>query len=620
MLKFCVPDVAKLDKFILGLDRLMFPLSAGPRPPTASPNRLNGLGAANRQAFLEQIVSHRCDLREEADSNVIITTLKWTVPGGVVFSLPPSNLLLINLIEAMRWSTLTTSSEARPIAESALRLDKFFGSWARQLVPRKEMQVEPKPGAGGESGPSRRQAVPDKSAKKAQVFAKSQLYVLERILFAIICLTNRFFETVLPTRLLESGLTQGSQSEGVVKLLERKLDSPEYVNNTAYWREPEFQQIYQNLSDYLVGLLANGQRLLEVLMTFDPVDRPIYIKRIITYTICLHCSRNLKSWPPTAANPRTALYNLQDCLGRLSRTLPCDEVRPILARTLGAERGIGPCIQNLTRLAEALGDPIRAVIDPLQWKRGNALGTTARASIPKTYVRLSNGVLETSETSDFGIVQNASSQKEVTPMIDDGDQEDTEPAEGDGDDFKATKRTLEEMEAEAKAASNNPMVWRYLMKWITRHRYEQCATKGLRATDKIAVLRIVKAEPDRKIRTVLLGTVCPALSLVSGSYHEKGSELLLDYRKDRNTLKAVLQASGKGSPTGWLKSFRPAEQTLTNAFKALRVRLSTTDRIQEELLDIEKQSRQLMIAVNEFDEEHKAVIDAYYKKKAAKAA
>ena len=619
MLKFCVPNAQKLDEFILGLDRLLHPLVPQSRTPGASLSGLNGLSTESRQAFLMQIVSHRCDLREEADSNVIITALKWTCPGGIVFSLPPSDLLLINLINAMRWSTFTPSSGVQALAESALRLDEFLNTWAPQLAPRQETQSGSGPGKGWECGTGQVPAAPDISVTKPHVSAKSQLYVFERMFFAIICLTDRFFETVLPDRLLVTEFTQGAQSGGTVRLLERKLNSLEHVDNTAYRRARRFQQIYQTLSDHLVGLLVNGQRLLNVLATFDPADRPVYITRIITFTICLHCSRNLNSQPPTGTSPRTALFNLHDLLRDLSRTLPCDEVREILARTLSDERGgIGPCIQNLNTLADALGDPIRAVIDPLRWRKGSALGVKARSSIPKTYIRVSNRILEISETSDFGASQ-ISSQKEITPTPDDDDREDTEPAEVEGTDFQATQRTLEEMEAEMKAATRNPIVWRYLMKWITRHRYEQFATKGLIATDKIAVLRIIRQTPDREIRKLLFDAICPAMLMVNGSLYEKGSQLLLENNKDCNTLKAVLQASGKGSPVGWLKGFRHALKALQHARKHLRGLLGESDKIKEKSVEIMEQSGQLIAEANAFDKEHRAVIDAFYKKKAAKA-
>ena len=159
----------------------------------------------------------------------------------ILFFIPS---LFHNLIEAMRWSTVTPSIEAQPLAESASRLDEFLTAWVVQLSPRKETQ---EPGKGWDSGHFRGRAAPDIPVVKEHVSAKSQLYVLERLLFAIICLTNRFYEAVLPARLVESELTQRAQSEGAVRLLERELSSLEYLDKTAYWKARRFEETYQNL-------------------------------------------------------------------------------------------------------------------------------------------------------------------------------------------------------------------------------------------------------------------------------------------------------------------------------------------------------------------------------------
>jgi hypothetical protein len=517
-------------------------------------------------------------------------------------------VLLNNLIEATGWGVLAPSSGIQPLAESVLRLDGFFAAWESQIVPL--------------DGPL---SVPDHVNSdmlicKRSATARSQLYVLDRIFFAIICLIDRFHETVLPTRLLTSELTQGAQRAAAVALLQRNPDSLGYADDTAYWREPKFKRIHQNLRRYLLNLLVKEQRLQDILGTFEATERPFYVKRIITLAICLYCSRNFNPESHAGVTARNDLVQLHESLQQLGRNLACAEVRSILARTLSIDKRIGSRIQDLTRLAAALGDPIRAVIDALKWK-GNALGIKMRVDIPKTYIRVLNGELQMSGTSDFGTLAGPVSKVGAPSTIDDDNQEDAEATEHEGGEFKATGRTLAEMEAEMEAALHNPVIRRYLVRWIRQHRYEQSATRNLMATDKIGVLRILKRNPVSDVREVLLDEVCLALSQVNDSSLEKGSELLLCHNQNSNSkvLKTVLGSRGKGSPIGWIKSLRQAAEGLTDAFEALRARLDQSDQIGEELIQITEQSRQLIITANEFDKEHKAVIDAYFKKKAAKA-
>jgi hypothetical protein len=596
MMRFCVPDGPSTDRYIFRIDNILFPIDPGSsRARYAS----DWLSRPTNQEFLRRLILYRQGIKHEARLDLAVIALKWTCRDRSVECLDPNHMLMDNFNEAIRWSVCEPTSQIRPLAEAASRLRRFFELSLPKLVRRPVEELA-------------RRLEENKERKQTNTFAaKSQLFVLDKLLFSSVSLTNRYHETVLPARLVHSEIIQGGQNSGVAALLNRHAENGGYVDTTTYWKIREFKGIGLKLQKFLLLHLNDHRELRKITETIDPRDRVAFVKRLIVLAICCCSSQNFRGRYGLAAE--NDLFSLQR-LPLLCENVEFWALKPALIQLTHAERQIGPFIGRLTNVAEALGDPLQAVIDPVRWKRMGVTGSKLLSAIPKVFVRAVDGQLETSATFQFsGSTVQVGPTEKISAVVD-GDEEEDAAAVDEVDTFEGSTRKLEDIEAD-RAARSNPIVIRYLRRWAQQYSVFQKTTRSLTGADRRVFYKLngMKLRPTQ--RFALFSEACRALSHVSESCYEEARVVLLWFKADRAFQKSIVESHNKGSPAKWLKDFRAALKVIETLMDDLRALLVVQGDAGLDALEIIVRSDKLVGAVKAFEQENKRIIDACYKKK-----
>jgi hypothetical protein len=278
-MRYLAPDDSRLDKFIEETDDILFPLKLEPERYAYA---VRWLGQRQNRDLLRQIICYRQTIAQEANANVVTIALKWTCREHSVETLTPGHILMGDLNKAVRWSVIVPDGQTRPLAEYSTRLSNFMAN----SVPSLTRHVD--------SGHNQRQGPTPKLATKEQLSAKTRLIILDKLFFSTLCLSDRFYETVLPARLVDTEISLRAQSSGVGALLERSSDSPEYVDQTKYFKTRILKTVRLHLETYLLRHLADHRELgntrpkrsgsvrettccpCDMSMLFQKLPRPIY--------------------------------------------------------------------------------------------------------------------------------------------------------------------------------------------------------------------------------------------------------------------------------------------------------------------------------------------------------
>lgn len=593
-MRFCAPDGIQTDKFIQNMDNIVFPIDPGsPRAGYAN----QWLSPEANHDFLRKVIVYRQGIKHEARLDLAVIALKWTCRDRAIESLEPHHISMANLTEAIRWSVCKPTAQIRPMAEAAQRLRKFFEEHLPSLV---RLPTDGNPSDKGDS-----KAI--KHVSQDVFNAKSQLFVLDKLFFSSVSLVDRFHETVLPSRLISSEIAQRAQSSAVAALIARQPGNASFTDLTPYWKMREFKFIRRNLQRFLLTHLKDHRELKKITDTIHPQDRIAYVKRLIILAICCCCSQNFKNRDAPAAFQD--LYSLQ----RLP--LLCEDVefwalRPALNGLAHADRQLGTFIDRLIKVADALGDPLQVVIDPLSWQRMRVTGSQLRSGIPKVFLHSAEGNLELSSTEnreEHSAPQNP--MDKITAEVDGAEEEDV-PLKDDADTFEASTRKLEDLEAEVRAAQSNPVVIRYLNRWARQYTLFQRTTQSLTGADRKVLRELNSLKLRPRVRHALFSHACRALSHASQSSHEDGRVVLIWIKADRALHKSIVESHNKGNAVKWLRDFRSATIRIEKSLRELRVLLHA----EVDPSEVTAQSERIIEAVAAFDQEYRCIIDAFYVK------
>lgn len=450
------------------------------------------------------------------------------------------------------------------------------------------------------------------STKPSEFDAKSQLSFLEKLFTTNAILMDRFHETVMPARLVTLEILQGGQSSGIAALLERRPGSHKHLDNKPYYTIRSIKFMRRELQQFLLCHHTSYGALSKITSTIQPQDRLAFVKRLIVLAICCCCSQNFRGREGPAA--QDDLFSLQR-LSSLGAIFELRQLQPALCPLATAERQVPSFIRRLVQVASDLGDPLQAVIDPISWNRMNVTGSKLRADIPKVFLRVYQGKLETSTTEDFG--DSAAPRDSKNDVVDpDQEEEDEEMRAADEDNtFEVASVKLEDLEKETRAAQTNPIVERYLRRWIQQYLVFQKATNPLTGADREVFWRLNRLKLRPRQRHALFSEACRALSRVSKSSFENGRAVSLWVNTDRHLLKTILAGRNKGNPTKWLREFRAALDGIVKLMDSLRSLLVTPGETGLDPLQVTAGSDKLVQAVVAFDSEYDRIIDAFYKKK-----
>lgn len=593
-----------MDEFIVHLDDILFPMDSGH-------GRFNEvqqwLSKPGNQKLIRSVMSSRQTTKRERGFCTIATTLRWTGLDRHIPKFLPNDdrlRLLDHEIGPLKCSALPLtpfpSTKLSPMAQVVLNLNKFFTmhflDFARPQDSRMVCDVVSSPA----------------------LHAKGQLFILEKLFFSVVCLIDRFHQTILPVRIMCLELAQKAQNSNVARLLKRDADGWSYLDDEAFMNNPRFLTVREGLQSYLLDILTDHQKLDKATELLETKDRIGFVKRLLVMAICLCCSQD-----PTTEAFWSGIRSLHRFPAICDHT-DLQELRTAFAFLDPDRKEANYIVASFAQVANSLGDPLRVLVDPVTWKDGEDIPLGTHYPIFPVYIRVLGGRIETSASHLFGIVDRdcytlnvGSTDQFDLAHFDEGISEDLV---ADAHDFKATEPHIE-------LAELNPVVLRYLLCWRIQHwatpestrRLDEKVQKlagHLTGTDRAIFRHIIQLKLPINLHKVVYGGVIEALAKLAQSSYPAGLEVLLWANGNPHLLKQVLQGLDRGSPFQWKKAYRAGIEAVTSPVNEFRALLKLDQGAYPNPSLLTAKAEGVAAAVAMFDREHRSTIQGIRKKQA----